>query len=191
MQLILLHILTRSDRDPAARFLHYRLQRSMLMEAAAQSVQWSKEYEGTSFDGVMPRLIEPEILLPSQFFDRFRGKSILEGERRLMLAVLEDGIMCYQKYSGAARPRSKRLFQEAERWIFEEGDAWPFSFEAICGIFSLDPGYLRQRLSGWRQQLLAQAPEQRVKVARVRLRAARRHKILPFVPRRRHKAVAT
>ena len=160
------------------------------MEAAAQSMQWSKEYEGTSFEGVMPRLIEPEILLPSQFFDRFRGRSILEGERRLMLAVLEDGIMCYQKYAGAARPRARRLFEEAEQWIFEEGDAWPFSFESICGMFNLDPGYFRQRLNGWRQQLLAQSPEERVKVARVRLRAARRHKILPFVPRRRQKAAA-
>ena len=160
------------------------------MEAAAQSMQWSKEYEGTSFEGVMPRLIEPEILLPSQFFDRFRGRSILEGERRLMLAVLEDGIMCYQKYAGATRPRAKRLFEEAERWIFEERDAWPFSFESICEIFNLDPGYFRQRLNGWRQQMLAQSPEERVKVARVRLRAARRHKILPFVPRRRQKAAA-
>jgi hypothetical protein len=160
------------------------------MEAAAQSTQWSREFEGMSFDGVLPRLIEPEILLPSQFFDRFRGKSILEGERRLMLAVLEDGIMCYQKYAGATRPRMRRLFQEAEQWLFEEGDAWPFSFESICGFFALDPGCLRQRLNSWRQQLLEQSPNDRTKVARVRLRAARRHKILPFVPRRRLKLAA-
>jgi hypothetical protein len=107
-----------------------------------------------------------------------------------MLAVLEDGVMCYQKYAGATRPRSKRLFQEAERWIFEEGDSWPFSFQAICGFFSFDPGYFRQRLTSWRQQQLAQSPDERSKVGRVRLRAARRHKILPFVPRRRQKAAA-
>ena len=161
------------------------------MEAAAQqSGQWSKEFEGTNFDGVLPRLFEPEILLPSQFYDRFRGRSILEGERRLMLAVLEDGIMCYQKYAGATRPRARRMFREAETWIFQEDDSWPFSFESICSFFGLDPGYFRQQLNRWHQQLLAQAPEARVKVARVRLRAPRRHKILPFVPRRRPKAVA-
>lgn len=160
------------------------------MEAAAQSGQWSREFEGAHFDGVLPRLIEPEILLPSQFYDRFRGRSILEGERRLMLAVLEDGIMCYQKYAGATRPRARRLFREAEVWIFEQDGSWPFSFESICGFFNLDPGYFRQRLNNWRQQQLAQSPESRVKVGRVRLRAARRHKILPFVPRRRQKAVA-
>ncbi len=160
------------------------------MEAAAQSGPWAKGYDSTHFDGVLPRLIEPEILLPSQFYDRFRGKSILEGERRLMLAVLEDAVMCYQKYAGATRPRAKRMFREAEAWIFQEDGSWPFSFESICSFFSLDPGYFRQNLSKWRQQQLAQSPEARVKVARVRLRAARRHKILPFVPRRRTKAVA-
>ncbi len=97
------------------------------MEAAASSGRWAKEHEATSFDGFLPRLIEPEILLPSQFYDRFRGRSILEGERRLMLAILEDAIMCYQKYAGATRPRSRRLFQEAENWLFRElTSSWPF-----------------------------------------------------------------
>jgi len=161
------------------------------MEAAAHSSgRWSKEYEATSFDGSLPRLIEPEIILPSQFYDRFRGRSILEGERRLMLAVLEDGIMCYQKYANATPPRARRLFQEAEKWLLDESDSGPFSFESICAFFSLTPSYFRQRLKSWRQELLSQPPENVVKVARVRLRAARRHKILAFAPRRRHKAVA-
>ncbi|MFI5396301.1 MAG: hypothetical protein ACHQ9S_12285 [Candidatus Binatia bacterium] len=160
------------------------------MEAVAQSGRWPKEYEAMSFDGSLPRLIEPEILLPSQFYDRFRGRSILEGERRLMLAVLEDGIMCYQKYTNATRPRARRLFQEAENWLFDESDSGPFSFESICAFFGLDPSYFRQRLKSWRQEALSQPPESAFKVARVRLRAARRHKILAFVPRRRHKAVA-
>lgn len=161
------------------------------MEAAAFAERWSREHEGASFDSVSTHLIEPETILPSQYYDRFRGRSILEGERRLMLAVLEDGIMCYQKYAGATRPRSKRLFQEAESWLFDEaGSSWPFSFEAICGFFDFDPGYLRQRLQRWHEQLLSQPPEARVSVGRVRLRAARRHKILPVIPRRRRRAVA-
>jgi hypothetical protein len=161
------------------------------MEAAASGERWSREHEAASFDSVSNRLIEPETILPSQYYDHFRGRSILEGERRLMLAVLEDGIMCYQKYAGVTRPRSKRLFQEAEGWLFHEaGSSWPFSFEAICGFFDFDPGYLRQRLQRWREQVLLQPPEARVSVGRVRLRAARRHKILPVIPRRRRKAVA-
>ena len=161
------------------------------MEAAASAMQWSKEFDGTSFDGILPRLVEPEILLPSQFFDRFRGRGVLEGERRLMLAVLEDGVTCFQKYADATRPRGRRLFQEAEEWFSEDNSTWPFSFESICDVFGISPEYFRQNLKRWQERLLAQAPEQRGKVARVRLRAARRHKILPFVPRRRHKAAAS
>jgi hypothetical protein len=158
------------------------------MEASA--LRWSKAYDGTSFDGVLPRLIEPEVLLPSQFYDRFRGAAVLDAERRLMLAVLEDAVSCFQKYAGATRPRSRRLFKEAEEWFMEEEGGWLFSFESICAVLNLDPQYFRQQLQRWKQQLLAQAPEARAKVARVRLRAARRHKILPFVPRRRRKPAA-
>ena len=82
------------------------------MEAVASSMQWSKQYEGTNFDGVLPRLIEPEILLPSQFFKGARSNAVLEGERRLMLAVMEDAVSCFQKYAGAKRPRSQRLFRK-------------------------------------------------------------------------------
>lgn len=159
------------------------------MHAAA--AQWSKEYDGTSFDGVLPRLIEPEILLPSQFFNPVHTHSILEGERRLMLAILEDGVSCFQKYAGATRQRGRRLFQEAEDWLFSDGDPeWPFSFLSICSVLGFNPEYFRMRLEMWKEELLSQPPEARARVARVRLRAARRHKILPFVPRRRHKAAA-
>jgi hypothetical protein len=158
------------------------------MEASA--LRWSKEYDGTSFDGVLPRLVEPEILLPSQFHDRFRGNSVLEAERRLMVAVLEDAVSCFQKYAGATRPRGRRLFQEAEDWLLEAESSWPFSFESICSVLGISPEYFREKLKCWKEQLLAQPPETRSKVARVRLRAARRHKILPFVPRRRHKPAA-
>lgn len=160
------------------------------MEAVGSSMQWSKQYEGTSFDGVLPRLIEPEILLPSQFFKGFRGHAILEGERRLMLAVLEDAVSCFQKYAGARRPRNQRLFREAEQWFLEEDSSWPFSFEAVCAVLGFNPEYVRRRLMEWRDRLLAQPPEERGKIGRVRLRAARRHKILPFVPRRRKKTAA-
>ena len=160
------------------------------MHSAVSTAQWSKEYDGTSFDGVLPRLVEPEILLPSQFFDRFRGHSILEGERRLMLAVLEDAVSCFQKYAGATRQRGQRLFHEAEEWFQDEDESWPFSFASICTVLGIDAAYFREQLERWKQRLLALPPQSRAKVARVRLRAARRHQILPFVPRRRNKTAA-
>ncbi len=152
-----------------------------------QAAMWSRQHDATSLDGTLPRLLEPEILLPTQFYER-GGRSILEGERRLMLAVLEDAVSCFQKYAGATGQRGRRLFQEAEDWFHEEEGAWVFSFEAICTVLNINSEYFRKNLSTWKQELLAQPAETRKKVGRVRLRAARRHKILPFVPRNRKKA---
>ncbi len=146
-----------------------------------------REHDATSFDGVLPRLVSPEILLPTQFYQRMRQQRVLEGERRLMLAILEDAVACFQKFAGATRPRSRRLFQEAEEWFLDTDSSWIFSFESICSVLNIDAQYFRRHLLRWKDELLAQPPEVRAKISRVRLRAARRHKILPFVPRRRKK----
>ena len=152
---------------------------------------WSKQYDATCFDGRLPRLLEPEILLPSQLYDSGGlGRAVLEGERRLMLAVLEDAVACFQKNAGATGQRGRRLFKEAEEWFAEEDGAWVFSFDAICTVLNINTDYFRSNLKRWKQQLLSSPADGRKKVGRVRLRAARRHKILPFVPRRRHKAAA-
>lgn len=150
------------------------------------SLGWSRSYEGTSFDGALPRLVEPEILLPSQFHNRFRG-GLLEGERKLMLAILEDAVACFQKHAGDNRPRAVRAFEETEQWFMDTEDAWVFSFESICHILQIHPGYFRRNLSLWKARMLAKTAEERAQMGRVRLRAARRHKILPVVPRRRNK----
>ncbi|HVN83664.1 MAG TPA: hypothetical protein VMW17_02345 [Candidatus Binatia bacterium] len=156
------------------------------MEAATAVAEWSSPVAAseTSF----PKLAEPEVLMPSQFLDLMRGHSPYEGETRLMLAVLEDAISCFQKYAGATKGRRQRLFREAEEWLFDEGSPWAFSFEAICSTLDLNPEYLRTGLLRWKEAFLARPDAAVASVARVRLRAARRHKILPFVPRRRKKA---
>jgi hypothetical protein len=61
--------------------------------------------------------LEPETVLPSQFFDRFKIDASLQPEKRLMLAVLEDAVGTFQKYAGATSRRSRRLHAEAEEWF--------------------------------------------------------------------------
>jgi hypothetical protein len=73
------------------------------------------------------------------------------GEHRLMLAVLEDAVECFQKYALAQYLWEKKLFQEAEDWIFEKNSGWPFSFENICANLELNPGYIRRGLLVWKQ----------------------------------------
>jgi hypothetical protein len=47
-------------------------------------------------------------------FHATQKKTLRDGEERLMLAVLEDGVQCFQEYVLATSVREKRLSQEAE-----------------------------------------------------------------------------
>src|SRR6266699_2766088 len=72
-------------------------------------------------DDRLAGLFQPDTLLPSQFFDRVRRRSEHDGERRLMIAVLEDAVDVYRKQAGAQDARGQQLFHEAEEWI-EDAD---------------------------------------------------------------------
>jgi hypothetical protein len=76
----------------------------------------------------------------------YRSKPGREPEIMLMMAVLEDAIRCYVKYCTATNRGGKRRFKETKDWFFNTNDDWLFSFENLCGIFALDPGYVRRGL---------------------------------------------
>src|SRR5438093_9524726 len=97
-------------------------------------------------------LFQPDTLLPSQFFDRTRRRSEHDGERRLMIAVLEDAVDVYRKQAGSKDARGEQLFQEAEEWIEDTDRAWLFSFQNICDVLDLDADYLRRGLRAWKQR---------------------------------------
>ena len=59
-------------------------------------------------------LFQPDILLPVQAFSRRNGPM---PEKRLMAAVLEDAINCFQKYRSATNRRGRRFFREASEWL--------------------------------------------------------------------------
>ena len=97
-------------------------------------------------------LFEPDTLLPAQYFAAFCREGGLVRERRLMLAVLQDAVECYQKYALARDPRGRLLFEDAYDWIESGEREWPFSYENICEVLGLNPEYIRRGLSKWRQQ---------------------------------------
>jgi hypothetical protein len=97
-------------------------------------------------------LFEPDVLLPGQFFSFFRKEAGFDRERRLMLAVLEDAIDCFQKYAHTSDLRGRQLFLESHEWIMSPDKRWLFSFENICQIVDMNPDYIRQGLSRWRTQ---------------------------------------
>src|SRR5881296_2628495 len=105
-----------------------------------------------SADERVGELFQPDTLLPSQFFDRTRRRSEHDGERRLMIAVLEDAVDVYPKQAGSKDARGEQLFQEAEEWIEDTGRAWLFAFQNICDVLDLDADYLRRGLRAWKQR---------------------------------------
>ena len=74
-------------------------------------------------------LFQPDTILPFQYFERLGRHSLLEGEKKLMLAVLEDAVASFQKYYFAL-----------------------FSFTSICELLEISPDYLRRGLLQWREK---------------------------------------
>ena len=103
-------------------------------------------------------LFQPDVLTPSQFFDRLRRRSEHDGERRLMIAVLEDAIDVYRKRLDARDRRGRQLFDEAEAWIEDTDRSWLYAFENVCDILGIDADYLRSGLRKLKSRTAANPP---------------------------------
>jgi hypothetical protein len=100
--------------------------------------------------------------------ETFRRKSYLELEKKLMVAVLDSAIACFQKYAFTRDRKGKVLFQEAEYWVQDTNSDWPFSFANVCETLGFAPGYLRQGLGQWKAaKLIYQLPTRNGKRKRV------------------------
>ena len=100
-------------------------------------------------------LFEPDVLASAQYFDSIRRKTPIEPEKRLLVAILEDSIHCFQDNVVAESGKGKKLFDEAEEWILEERRDWIFSFQNVSELLGLSPEYLRQGLLRWKDKRLA------------------------------------
>ncbi len=90
-------------------------------------------------------LFEPDVVLPSQFL--IPDETGIEGgERKLMAAILSDGIEAYiaQNISGIAN--SRRIRVDASEWVETKDYSYVFSFDNVCECLGIDPEYLRMGL---------------------------------------------
>jgi hypothetical protein len=90
--------------------------------------------------------IEPDISAPLEFDTMFGRPRVAEGERRLMMAVLEDAIACYRRRASARDWESTRMYLEACEWVASRDCSNLFSFENICDVLGIDAQCLRGRL---------------------------------------------
>jgi hypothetical protein len=114
-------------------------------------------------------LSQPDPVFSAQVMGTLRRQvPTKNGEHRLLMAVLEDAIHCYQKHLLARNRNDRQLFEDAERWIMgwdvahsshTTDDTPTFSFENVCEVLGLDAGYLRSGLRRWRAAQLTAANE--------------------------------
>jgi hypothetical protein len=120
-------------------------------------------------DEKVASLFQPDTILSAQYFDNFRRKTVLEPEKRLMLALLEDAIHCFRDNLLPQTARKKKLFDETEAWILEKDGDWVFSFDQVCEALGFTPEYMRQGLLRWKEKhtpkRLATRPWERNKLA--------------------------
>jgi hypothetical protein len=113
-------------------------------------------------NGVMGTLLVPDVITPEQFYDSRHDDGAIAPVKRLMMAVLEDALRCFQNNSNAATGPRKRLFAEAEQWLCGETGDGPFSFDTVCETLGIEPDFLRGGLRQWRAQQLAGVARRRL-----------------------------
>ena len=110
-------------------------------------------------------LFQPDTLLGEDYAANFRRKIPLEPERILLLAILEDGVRCYQENLLISGGKRRALFEEAKEWLFSDDAMWFCSFVSICTMLNLDPNYIRRGLQQWESRALKSAPAKQRKSA--------------------------
>ena len=110
--------------------------------------------EKETLDEKLPGLFEPDTLLPIQYFEAMRRKHLLEGEKRLILSVLEDAVECFMKCIDASTSKGQRLYRDADEWIWLEDKHWVFSFDNVCDMLDINPEYMRRGLRDWKARKL-------------------------------------
>jgi hypothetical protein len=112
---------------------------------AATQFTGSKDLSGT--DGLS---IFFNAVLPSQFYEQNHSRNgQYEGERRLMNALLEGALREFIDYIGDSNAEARRLFAEANTWIFEKKATAYFSFDLACESLDIEPEYLRGGIRKW------------------------------------------
>ena len=128
--------------------------RNPTSDTAAIELERAEATTGPRSPESLAGLFAPDIVLPEQFFEGVRRDSQASGEKALMLAVLEDGIRCFQEHLRNPRSNPRLLSQQAEAWIRAIDYEWPFSFNNVCETLGISPDALREKLLTWKAKRL-------------------------------------
>jgi len=87
--------------------------------------------------------------------------SAWSAEKRLAGAVLMAALV--EIRDRHADPAYRRRVSQDLEWIHSDDVEWPFSFVCLCQLFTLDPTWVREVVSRWRQTAGARAKRQSTK----------------------------
>jgi len=96
-------------------------------------------------------IFQPDILIDAQFQASHQRRFHLDPERVLMLAVLQDAVVCFQEYVSATCKRKQSMHDDADAWISNKDRSYLFSFENVCEALGFDADYMRQGLARWKR----------------------------------------
>lgn len=99
-------------------------------------------------DNLFQEFIIPDVVTPAQYYDGAddRRDAAIRPIKRLMLAVLEDAIRCYEAYRNARAGLKRQIFAETELWLWDRKADGPFAFETICDTLGINAQCLRRSL---------------------------------------------
>ena len=117
---------------------------------------------------IVENVFQADGLAAHEYFDTQRRQTHLEPEKDLMLAILADAVRCYRSYGFSRASSSRRLYRDAEKWLWSNQENWPFSFTNICEVLGLEPFFLRRGLLRWQQTHSGADPKPRVYISRRR-----------------------
>jgi hypothetical protein len=80
-----------------------------------------------------------------------------EGEKKLMLAVLQEALNNFVQFLPARKGTGQEQFREIEEWFWGDGGEWPFSFRNIAETLGISTSYFLNglmrlklnKLHGW------------------------------------------
>jgi hypothetical protein len=94
----------------------------------------------------------PLVTLPAQFNDLTHRSYFQDGERRLMVAVLEAGMRDYLMNANPKTSEQRMRFAEVTRWMdLTSPRPYLFSFQGLCEALGIDPRALRRVLDAMRR----------------------------------------
>lgn len=100
----------------------------------------------------VPSDFHDEAIRPDQHYCASRSGPLADGEKRLMIAILQDAMACAKSAIQQGGTRGDPDLEMAMAWFEDEDTEYIFSFESICEFLDLRAEDVREQLDRLRWQ---------------------------------------